>query len=456
MEKAIAAIATPFGEGGIGIIRISGLESREIIEKLFKPKGNQVLENRRLTYGEIINPITSERVDEVMTVFMEAPATYTREDVVEINCHGGIVSLKKVLDLVLENGAELADRGEFTKRAFLNGRIDLSQAEAVIDLIKAKTEKTYEVAISQLEGSLSKEIISIREGLVNVLVNITVNIDYPDEDIEEIVYADLERDILAEKERVSNLLKSFSTGKIIREGLKVAIVGQPNVGKSSLMNVILKENRAIVTDIPGTTRDTILEQVSIGEIPVQLIDTAGIRETNDQIEKIGIEKTKEVFNSADLVLFVIDGSTKLCQNDLDILNMLKGRKSIVLLNKADLSLVVSEKDIIDVNCDSKVIETSLIENNGVEALENELKRIVYGGEVYQKNSLLVTNARHEKLLKDADQDLSDGANLVRLNEPLEFLEIDVKRAYETLGEIIGETVSEDIINEVFERFCLGK
>ncbi len=456
MEKAIAAIATPVGEGGIGIVRVSGLESKEIIKKIFKPKGNQVLENRRLTYGEIIDPKTSEIVDEVMTVLMEAPATYTREDVVEINCHGGVVSLKKVLDLVLEHGADLADRGEFTKRAFLNGRIDLSQAEAVIDLIKAKTEKTYEVAISQLEGSLSKEIISIREGLVNSLVNITVNIDYPDEDIEEIVYSDLEKDIILEKERVSKLLDSFSTGRIIREGLKVAIVGQPNVGKSSLMNAILKENRAIVTDIPGTTRDTILEQVSIGEIPVQLIDTAGIRETDDQIEKIGIEKTKEAFNSADLIILVIDGSTLLCENDLEMLSMLEGRNSIVLLNKADLKLVVSKEDIINISKDSKVIETSLLDNEGIEILENKLKEIVYGGEVYQKDSLLVTNARHERLLKEAKQSLSDGVDLVRLNQPLEFLEIDVKRAYDALGEIIGETVSEDIINEVFQRFCLGK
>ena len=456
MEKAIAAIATPFGEGGIGIVRISGLEARGIIDRIFKGKGTNKLENRKLVYGEIINPKTNEVVDEVMTVYMKAPATYTREDVVEINCHGGIVSLKKVLALVLEEGAELAERGEFTKRAFLNGRIDLSQAEAVIDLIKAKTDKTYEVAISQLEGSLSKEIISIREGLLNALVNITVNIDYPDEDIEEIVYEELLRALLKEKGRIQKLLSTFGTGKIIREGLKVAIVGKPNVGKSSLMNVILKENRAIVTDIPGTTRDTILEQVSIGDIPVQLIDTAGIRETDDHIERIGIEKTKEAFNEADLVILVIDGSADLSDEDRSILAMIGERKAIVLLNKADLTLKISKDDIKKENIDVKVIETSMIENNGLELLENEIKEVVYGGEVYQKNSLLITNVRHERLLNESNTFLEDGINLVKIEEPLELIEIDVKRAYELLGEIIGETVSEDIINEVFERFCLGK
>ncbi len=456
MEHAIAAIATPFGEGGIGIVRISGLESKKIIQKIFIPKGGKDLKNRRLTYGEIVNPNTKEVVDEVMVVFMEAPATYTREDIVEINCHGGAIPLKKVLSLVLEEGAELADRGEFTKRAFLNGRIDLSQAEAVVDLIKAKTEKTYEIAISQLEGSVSREINSIREKLVDILVNITVNIDYPDEDIEEIIYRDLQKEIEEQKCRTEGMLSSFKVGKIIREGLKVAIVGKPNVGKSSLMNNILKEERAIVTDIPGTTRDTILEQVSMGDILINLIDTAGIRETEDIIEKIGIEKTKEAFNKADLVILIIDGSNRIVAEDIDLLRMLEGRPSIVILNKADLNLVVTEEEIKKESPRSIVLEMSMKENTGMTLLEKEIEKLVYEGEAYQKDSIVITNARHEKLIKEADTLMGDAVKLIECSEPLELVEIDVKRAYEALGEVIGETVSEDIINEVFKRFCLGK
>ncbi len=455
MEHAIAAIATPYGEGGIGIIRISGLESRDILEKIFKPAGKQPLVDKRLTYGEIVNPRNGQVLDEVMAVYMKAPATYTREDVVEINCHGSVVSLKNVLDLVLEEGAELADRGEFTKRAFLNGRIDLTQAEAVIDVIKAKTEKNFEVALSQLEGGLSSEIKNIRELLVNSLVNITVNIDYPDEDIEEIVFSDLIRDIEIIIARISKLLDTASTGKIIREGIKIAIVGKPNVGKSSLMNIFMKENRAIVTDIPGTTRDTIYEQITIAGVAVQLIDTAGIRDTDDVIEKIGIEKTKEAFNNSDLVIVILDSSKDLEIKDIEILEMLEGRNAFILLNKADLKEKINEKDVLKY-ASNKIIKTSFANNIGIDQLEEALKNEVYGGNIYQKDSLLITNARHERLLKDAYDSLNDGLSMVKLGEPLEFIEVDVNKAYQSLGEIIGETVADDIINEVFARFCLGK
>lgn len=457
MEDTIAAVATAYGEGGIGIIRISGEEALPILQEIFEFHGDtDTFTSRRMTYGKIIDKEKNQIIDEVLAVYMKGPKTYTAEDVVEINCHGSMVSLRKTLALVLRKGARLAEPGEFTKRAFLNGRLDLSQAEAVIDMIRAKTDKSFDVAVSQLEGRLSLKVEEIRQKLLDLLVDITVNIDYPDEDIEEMTYEKLEESIVETQDMIEKLLATSSTGRMIREGIKIAIVGKPNVGKSSLMNGLLKETRAIVTDIPGTTRDTIEEVLSIRNIPVYLVDTAGIRETSDKVEKMGIEKSKEAFNQADFILFLLDGSRPLEEEDLQIMELLKERKSLVLINKRDLGEAISIEEIAAKLPASQVIEASLLKGQGITEIEDAVEDLVYGGEIVQKESMMVNNVRHIELLQQAVKSLTDALHMSERREALDFIEMDVKNAYERLGEIIGETVSDDIINEVFARFCLGK
>ena len=456
MEDTIAAIATAPGEGGIGIIRISGEESKSVLDKIFIPANPSSLQNRKMSYGNIVDPLSNKVIDEVLCVYMKGPKTYTVEDVVEINCHGGMVPLRKTLELVLANGARMAEPGEFTKRAFLNGRLDLSQAEAVIDVIKAKTDKTFDVALNQLEGIFSERIREIRNKLVDILVNLTVNIDYPDEDIEEITYEKLSFDLNEVLSEIENLLSSADTGRIMRDGLSVAIIGKPNVGKSSLMNSLLKETRAIVTEIPCTTRDTIEEHISIKGIPVRLTDTAGIRETDDIIEKIGIEKSKESFNQADLVIFILDSSRNLEHEDMEIMELINPDKTVILLNKIDLNQILKKDDILLKNPGFTIIETSMKNQMGISEIENKIVDLVYGGKVSQNNNLMVTNVRHKDILEKSRKSLDDAINMVKMQEALEFIEIDVNSAYESLGEIIGETVQDDIINEVFARFCLGK
>lgn len=457
MEDTIAAVATAYGEGGIGIIRISGEEALPILQEIFEFHGDtDTFTSRRMTYGKIIDKEKNQIIDEVLAVYMKGPKTYTAEDVVEINCHGSMVSLRKTLALVLQKGARLAEPGEFTKRAFLNGRLDLSQAEAVIDMIRAKTDKSFDVAVSQLEGRLSLKVEEIRQKLLDLLVDVTVNIDYPDEDIEEMTYEKLEESIVETQDMIEKLLATSSTGRMIREGIKIAIVGKPNVGKSSLMNGLLKETRAIVTDIPGTTRDTIEEVLSIRNIPVYLVDTAGIRETSDKVEKMGIEKSKEAFNQADFILFLLDGSRPLEEEDLQIMEFLKERKSLVLINKRDLGEAISIEEISAKLPASQVIEASLLKGQGITEIEDAVEDLVYGGEIVQKESMMVNNVRHIELLQQAVKSLTDALHMSERREALDFIEVDVKNAYERLGEIIGETVSDDIINEVFARFCLGK
>ncbi len=454
MEETIAAVATAYGEGGIGIIRISGENAFDILNQVFVPFRKNKIKERMLTYGHIKDG--NETVDEVMAVYMKAPHTYTREDVVEINCHGSIVALRKTLALVLSKGARIAEPGEFTKRAFLNGRLDLSQAEAVIDLIKAGTDKSFDVAMKQLDGSFSEKIRDIRKELVDILVNVTVNIDYPDEDIEQLTYDKLKADLQAVKNSLEKIISTAGRGRIIREGLNVAIIGRPNVGKSSLMNALLKETRAIVTEIPGTTRDTIQEQMSIRGIPVLLTDTAGIRETDDTIEKIGIEKSKESFNRADLVIFIIDGSEKLSAEDMALMEYAESRPCITLINKTDRGIAVDKEEIKTKIPQAQVIYTSVINDKGIAEIEEAIENMVYGGQAKQQDSLMVTNVRHEELLRQADSAAGDALEMTDMMQPLEFIEVDINRSYELLGEIIGETVADDIINEVFARFCLGK
>lgn len=453
-DDTIAAVATAMGEGGIGIIRISGDNAFDILEKVFD--NNKRADINRLTYGHVINNFTGELIDEVMAVRMKEPHSYTAEDSVEIQCHGSIVSLRKILALVLQNGARMAEKGEFTKRAFLNGRLDLTQAEAVIDLIKAKSDKTFDVALDQLEGKFSKHIKEIRKKLVDILVNITVNIDYPDEDIEILTYQNLIKGLEEVRGDIQALLRTSDTGRIIREGLNISIIGKPNVGKSSLMNALLKETRAIVTSIPGTTRDTIEEAVSIRNIPVKLTDTAGIRQTDDIIEKIGIEKSKEAFNKADLVIFMIDNSTSLNDEDYEIIDKIRDKKALILINKMDLESKVDREEIQNMVPAAKIIETSMAKEMGLEEIEDEIEKMVYGGSIKQEESVLVTNVRHKNILEVSEKSISDALQMCEFQEPLELIEIDVNSAYENLGAIIGETVEDDILNEVFARFCLGK
>ena len=459
MEDTIAAIATAYGEGGIGIIRLSGEESKKILDRIFVPKLNQYTEsivNKRLYYGHIVDPADNQEVDEVLAVYMKAPATYTTEDVVEIYCHGSIVALRKTLALTLKHGARLAEKGEFTKRAFLNGRLDLSQAEAVIDIVRAKTDKSFDVALGQMEGALSQRIREIRQNLMDLLVDITVNIDYPDEDIEIITYKKLKKSISQIGDMIEKLISTGSTGRIIQEGLNVTIIGKPNVGKSSLMNALLKEARAIVTEIPGTTRDTIEEVISIRDIPIKLTDTAGIRETEDKIEKIGIEKSKESFNRADLIILIVDGSCPLTEEDEKIIEKIGSRNVLVLINKTDLGQTIDEEDIRTRLPEATMIKAAIKQNVGIQALEQEIENLVYGGKVKQEESLLVTNVRHMELLDKAKDAIADAYKMAATSEALDFIEVDVRRCWELLGEIIGESVTEDIIEQVFARFCLGK
>lgn len=488
MEETIAAIATAPGEGGIGIVRISGESAKEILNRIFtrvrkeyvnqKQNGsgtgteerkkdfflpdvqNEIIGEeivpRMMHYGCIRDNFSGALIDEVMAVWFKAPYSYTAEDVVEIQCHGSLVSLRKILALTLKNGARLAEPGEFTKRAFLNGRLDLSQAEAVIDLIRAKSDRSFDVALDQLEGRFSQKIRELRSGIIDCLVNISVNIDYPDEDIEQLTFEKLTADLTAVQGEITKLLRTSDTGRIIREGLNVSIIGKPNVGKSSLMNALLKETRAIVTSIPGTTRDTIEEMLTIRGIPVKLTDTAGIRRTDDVIEKIGIEKSKAAFNSADLVIFMIDRSKALDDEDFEIIDFIKERKAVVVINKCDLTEVVDKQQIEKLLPGSVIIETSMTDETGLDKIEDVIEELVYGGEVKQGSSMMVTNVRHKSLLEEAAQALSDAIEMSAACQPLEFLEIDVNRAYECLGLIIGEEVEDDIINEVFSRFCLGK
>ncbi len=464
MEDTIAAVATAPGEGGIGIVRISGPKAAEILKNMFRYKSGkrpESFEERRMVYGDVTDA-SGNIVDEAMVVFMKAPRTYTGEDVAEIQCHGSAISLRKVLSVALEHGSRLAERGEFTKRAFLNGRIDLSQAEAVIDVIQAKSEAGYRCAVSQLGGSLSTEIESIRKRAADLISNIIAHIEYPEEDLEEITYAQIIEQIDLISESIAALAASADTGRIVKDGLKLCIVGRPNVGKSSLMNALLKSDRAIVTDIPGTTRDTIEEFASISGIPVHLIDTAGIRETEDTIEKMGIEKSRESILSADVVVFVLDGSEGISEEDIKIMSQLSGKKVIFVINKSDLGVQIKKEDIEDVMSQYDIgtrctfVEMSALTGKGVSALSEEIQRMVYHGEAVLENEVMITNVRHADLLSQSLQSLEDAKNMLLAGEALDFAETDIRAAWSLLGEIVGETVNQDILAEVFSRFCLGK
>lgn len=469
-DRTIAAISTAYGESGIGIVRMSGPEAKEIAARVFVPYGrakdpqNQKqaprkafqFKDRHMHYGHVADPKTGETVDEVLCVFMKAPHTYTGEDLVEIQCHGSMVSLRRILELCLENGAQPAQRGEFTKLAFLNGRIDLAQAEAVIDVIRARTGKSLETAVSQMQGKLSEKVRAVRKDLLDLLVLLTVNMDYPDEDIEEATYAKILAAVRGAEVAIEKLLANADEGKVIREGLSVAIVGKPNVGKSSLMNLFLGEHRSIVTDIPGTTRDTIEEQISLRGIPLRLTDTAGIHESEDVVEALGIDRSRDAFNKADLVLLLLDSSQPLSEDDLALMEAAEGRPCIAVLNKTDLPPCVTENDIRSRLKTVQIVATSLLDDEGAEPLKDAMEALITGGKVRREEDILVSNSRHIQLLKNALAELKEAEAMTQRNEAIDFLEVNVNAAFSCLGEITGDTASGEIIDAVFERFCLGK
>ena len=455
--STIVSISTAPGIGGIGIIRMSGEKSFEILDKIFKPKTSQKIEDIKgytIKYGHIVE--NNEIIDEVLVSYVKAPRSYTTENMCEINSHGGNVVVKKILEICLKNGAELAEPGEFTKRAFLNGRIDLAQAESVIDVINAKSDKEAKSGIKQLEGYLSKEIKCIKQEILDVLVNIEVTIDYPEYDTPEVQEKEIAQMLESVGKKLKKLEKSFDNGKIIKDGIKTAIIGKPNAGKSSLLNAILKEDRAIVTDIAGTTRDTIEEFVTINGIPLNLVDTAGIREASDEVEKIGVEKSIKQANDADLIIAIFDSSKDLEEEDIEILNLIKGKKSIILLNKSDLNSKINENDDRFTSITENILRISALNKYGIDELYEKIAELFNLNEINLDNEILITNIRHKNIISKSLENVNKAKEALEINMPIDIITIYIKEILEDLGEITGEVVTEDIINEIFSKFCLGK
>lgn len=453
----IAAISTAVGEAGIGIVRMSGKNSIDIASKVFKGVNNKHLtdgENRKLMYGHIMDG--EKIIDEVLITFMKEPYTYTRENMVEIYCHGGIISVRKVLELLLKSGAVMAEAGEFTKRAFLNGRLDLSQAEAVIDIIKAKTDKSLEVSVNQLDGSLSNKVRSIRDIIIKMMAHIEASIDFPEEDIEDVTYNELLEDAEKVQNEIQKLLDTSSRGKILRDGIKTVILGRPNVGKSSLLNAILNENRAIVTDIPGTTRDIIEEFVNIDGIPLKIIDTAGIRETEDVVEQIGVTRARESIKDADLIIAIFDASRQLTEEDYDIIDIVNENNSIVLLNKIDLNSAYDIEKLQELIPEKTIISASVLKEQGIEELIEEIKNMFYKGEVNMDSDVVITNIRHKNQLDKSLANIKSAIEDIKIEVPLDCVEVDLRDCWDNLGEISGDTIGEDVLDRVFKEFCIGK
>ena len=449
----IVAISTSPGIGGIGIIRMSGEDAFEILNKFFVPKSNSKIKGYSMKYGNIVDN-NKNIVDEVLVSYFIAPKSYTTENMCEINSHGGIVIMNKILDICLRNGAILAEPGEFTKRAFLNGRIDLSQAEAVIDIINSKTEKESKVAVKQLEGNLSEKIKQIRQEVVSLLANIEVTIDYPEYDVEEVSKSKISAVLEKVDKLLDELEKSFYNGKILREGIKVAIIGKPNAGKSSLLNLLLDEERAIVTDIEGTTRDTIEEFINIDGVPLKIIDTAGIRSAKDAVEKIGVEKSLKISDESDIILAIFDASKKLDEEDKKILELIKDKKTIIILNKNDLEKNIDFDEIKDLN--KPIISMSAKNKVGVEQLYQEISKLMKLNEIAVDGELIVSNNRHKNLIINARKNVKKSFDIIRQNLPIDITSSYLKEVIEELGKITGESVTEDVLNEIFSKFCLGK
>lgn len=453
----ITAVGTVLGEGGISIIRISGDKSLRIVSEMFKGKNGKKLDDIKpytIRYGVIIEKETGDILDEVLVSYMKGPKSFTAEDTVEINCHGGVTATKRILEEVIKNGGRIAEPGEFTKRAFLNGRIDLSQAEAVIDIIRAKTELSMKSAVQQSEGRVSQKINLIRNNLLEIIAHIEATVDYPEEDLEEVTADNVTIQLRNIYEDIDKILSTAEEGKIIREGLNTVIIGKPNVGKSSLLNSLLKEKRAIVTEIPGTTRDVIEEYINIEGVPVKIIDTAGIRKTKDLVERIGVERSKEKINKSDLVILMLDLSREIDNDDREIIEYVKDKKYIILLNKSDLNGKINIDDIKELN-PHYIIETSAKTGYGLDKLKECIKELFFKGEVKSKD-ILITNTRHKEALIKAKQSCIQGLEALRNTAAIDLASIDIRNAWANLGEITGDTLQEDIIDKIFSEFCLGK
>ena len=434
---------------------MSGQLCFEVLDKMFIPKNKQSIEKIKgytIKYGNIVD--NGEVIDEVLVSYFKAPKSYTMENMCEINSHGGNIIVKKILELCLKNGAELAEPGEFTKRAFLNGRIDLVQAESVIDIINAKSEKEVKTGIKQLEGLLSKEIAEIKQEIMDVMINIEVSIDYPEYDVEDVANAEITDMLDSVKKKLERLERSFDNGKVIKEGIKTAIIGKPNAGKSSLLNAILKEDRAIVTEYEGTTRDTIEEFVNINGIPLKLIDTAGIRETKDEVEKIGIAKSRETANTADLIIAIFDASKEIDEEDLEVIDFIKNKKAIIILNKMDLKAKIDENNENLKKLSGNIIKMSALKN--VDKLYEKITEMFNLNEINLDNENVITNVRQKNLITKAIENVKKAKETIEQKMPIDIVAIFIKDILEDLGKITGEVVTEDIIEEIFANFCLGK
>ncbi|EOB9298670.1 TPA: tRNA uridine-5-carboxymethylaminomethyl(34) synthesis GTPase MnmE [Staphylococcus aureus] len=454
----ITSISTPMGEGAIGIVRLSGPQAVEIADKLYKGKHllNDV-PSHTINYGHIIDPESKEVVEEVMVSVLRAPKTFTREDIIEINCHGGILTINRVLELTMTYGARMAEPGEFTKRAFLNGRIDLSQAEAVMDFIRSKTDRASKVAMNQIEGRLSDLIKKQRQSILEILAQVEVNIDYPEyDDVEDATTEFLLEQSKEIKQEINRLLDTGAQGKIMREGLSTVIVGKPNVGKSSMLNNLIQDNKAIVTEVAGTTRDVLEEYVNVRGVPLRLVDTAGIRETEDIVEKIGVERSRKALSQADLILFVLNNNEALTQEDYTLYEVVKNEDVIVIVNKMDLEQNIDINEVKDMIGDTPLIQTSMLKQEGIDELEIQIRDLFFGGEVQNQDMTYVSNSRHISLLKQARQTIQDAIDAAESSVPMDMVQIDLTRTWEILGEIIGETASDELIDQLFSQFCLGK
>ncbi|HDE0388537.1 TPA: tRNA uridine-5-carboxymethylaminomethyl(34) synthesis GTPase MnmE [Staphylococcus aureus] len=454
----VTSISTPMGEGAIGIVRLSGPQAVEIADKLYKGKHllNDV-PSHTINYGHIIDPESKEVVEEVMVSVLRAPKTFTREDIIEINCHGGILTINRVLELTMTYGARLAEPGEFTKRAFLNGRIDLSQAEAVMDFVRSKTDRASKVAMNQIEGRLSDLIKKQRQSILEILAQVEVNIDYPEyDDVEDATTEFLLEQSKEIKQEINRLLDTGAQGKIMREGLSTVIVGKPNVGKSSMLNNLIQDNKAIVTEVAGTTRDVLEEYVNVRGVPLRLVDTAGIRETEDIVEKIGVERSRKALSQADLILFVLNNNEALTQEDYTLYEVVKNEDVIVIVNKMDLEQNIDINEVKDMIGDTPLIQTSMLKQEGIDELEIQIRDLFFGGEVQNQDMTYVSNSRHISLLKQARQTIQDAIDAAESGVPMDMVQIDLTRTWEILGEIIGETASDELIDQLFSQFCLGK
>jgi len=455
----IAAISTPPGEGAISIVRLSGEQAISIADAVFQSGKKKLIDvsSHTIHYGHIFDPEKYQMMDEVMVSIMRKPKTFTREDIVEINCHGGIVVVNQILQLVLRQGARLAEPGEFTKRAFLNGRVDLSQAEAVMDLIRAKTDKAMNLAINQLDGNLSRLIRQLRQEILETLAQVEVNIDYPEyDDVEELTTRLLLEKANQVQKQIQALLQTAQQGKILREGLSTAIIGRPNVGKSSLLNHLLREEKAIVTDIAGTTRDVIEEYVNVRGVPLKLVDTAGIRETEDIVEKIGVERSRKALSEADLILLVLNQSESLTTEDKQLLDITSGNKRIILLNKTDLPSRINQEDLVPYLENEPALPISVLTSEGLDQLEQAIADLFFGGNTGDKDASYLSNTRHIALLEKAEQSLAEVIQGIESGMPVDLVQIDMTRCWDYLGEIVGDSVQDELITQLFSQFCLGK